>query len=87
MGKSLGAIALHRLLRSERTVVVCPVVAMGVWRREFEKWLPGTRIGSDVGADVSVVITTYDRIKDAKITDPAKRRTTGTERLHRLQTW
>jgi hypothetical protein len=29
--------ALHRSLKSQRTVIVCPVVAQGVWRREFAK--------------------------------------------------
>jgi Superfamily II DNA/RNA helicases, SNF2 family len=48
MGKSLGAIALHRALHCERTVIVCPVVAQGVWRREFEKWLPGLVISDQV---------------------------------------
>lgn len=89
MGKSLGAIALHRSLKSQRTVILCPVVAIGVWRREFEKWLPGTVI-SDVDAmtaSTQVVITTYDRIKDPKAASVLNQRRTGTGRLHRLQAW
>lgn len=87
MGKTLGAIALHRKL-SHRTVVVCPVVAQGVWRREFDKWLPGTRIAIDAPTpDAQVVITTYDKIKDPKADDPLKQRRTGANRLHALQRW
>lgn len=87
MGKSLGAIALHKKL-SQKTVIVCPVVAQGVWRREFDKWLPGTRIAIDApGADTDVVITTYDKIKDPKADDPLKQRRTGANRLHELQRW
>lgn len=39
-GKSLTAIAVARLLKAERIVVVCPLVAIGVWHREFAKWWP-----------------------------------------------
>ena len=87
MGKTLGAIALHKKL-SQRTVVVCPVVAQGVWRREFDKWLPGTRIAIDQPqADTQVLITTYDKIKDPKSDNPLKQRRTGADRLHVLQRW
>ena len=87
MGKTLGAIALHRKL-SERTVVVCPVVAQGVWQREFDKWLPGMRISIDTPTDdTQVLITTYDKIKDPKADNPLKQRRTGAERLHVLQQW
>ena len=87
MGKTLGAIALHRKL-SVRTVVVCPVVAQGVWRREFDKWLPGTRIAIDAPeADTQVLITTYDKIKDPKADNPLQQRRTGANRLHVLQAW
>lgn len=89
MGKSLGAIALHRSLKSERTVILCPVVAQGVWRREFAKWLPGTAIADVDAMDAStqVVITTYDKIKDPKASNVMAQRRTGTGRLHRLQAW
>jgi len=92
MGKTLGAIALHRKLGTEvprmRTLVVCPVVAQGVWEREFDKWLPGTRIVRDTPTDdADVVITTYDKIKDPKADNPLHQRRTGADRLHRLQTW
>lgn len=87
MGKTLGAIALHRQLRSTRTVIVCPVVAQGVWRREFEKWLPGTVISDDVTAEAQVVLTTYDKLKDPKATNVLHQRRTGAARLHRLQAW
>jgi len=89
MGKSLGAIALHRLLKSTRTIIVCPVVAQGVWRREFDKWLPGEVI-SDVDsldASTEVVITTYDKLKDPKSQSLTAQRRTGAGRLHRLQAW
>jgi SNF2 family DNA or RNA helicase len=88
MGKTLGAIALHRGLKSQRTLVICPVVAQGVWAREFEKWLPGTVVVRDAPTpDADVVITTYDKIKDPKSDDPLKQRRTGTDRMQRLQAW
>jgi SNF2 family DNA or RNA helicase len=87
MGKTLGAIALHRSLRSARTVIVCPVVAQGVWRREFEKWMPGVDISTEVTATAQVVITTYDKLKDPKASNGLRQRTLGRDRLHRLQTW
>src|SRR4030095_13654990 len=87
MGKSLGAIALHRALKSTRTVIVCPVVAQGVWRREFEKWLPGLVISDQVTPDAQVVITTYDRLKDPKASNVVQQRRTGSNRLHILQGW
>lgn len=92
MGKTLGAIALHRKLAMDlpamRTVVVCPVVAQGVWQREFDKWLPGTVIARDTpGPDTQVLITTYDKIKDPKSDNPLTQRRTGSDRLHVLQTW
>ena len=87
MGKSLGAIALHRQLKSERTVIVCPVVAQGVWRREFAKWLPGLTISDTVTPDAQVVITTYDRLKDPKASNVVQQRRTGSDRLHKLQAW
>jgi len=97
MGKSLGAIALHRKLtldqaeRGEtmRTVIVCPVVAQGVWRREFDKFMPGTAISDidSMDADTRVVITTYDKIKDPKASNALQQRRTGTNRLHKLQKW
>src|SRR5262245_4442192 len=89
MGKSLGAIALHRLLKSTRTVIVCPVVAQGVWRREFAKWLPDTSIATveSLDHDTDVVITTYDKLKDPKSASITSQRRTGAGRLHRLQAW
>jgi SNF2 family DNA or RNA helicase len=89
MGKSLGAIALHRKLLSERTAIVCPVVAQGVWRREFEKWLPGLVISDIDSMDSStqVVITTYDKLKDPKAGNALAQRRTGAGRLHKLQAW
>lgn len=84
MGKTLGAIALHRALKSERTVIVCPVVAQGVWRREFAKWLPAARVG-DLDDGAQVVITTYDKLKDPKAANILHQRRTGAGRLHRLQ--
>ena len=86
MGKTLGAIALHRALKSERTVIVCPVVAQGVWRREFAKWLPAARIG-DLDDGAQVIITTYDKLKDPKAANILHQRRTGAGRLHRLQAW
>jgi SNF2 family DNA or RNA helicase len=89
MGKSLGAIALHRKLLSERTAIVCPVVAQGVWRREFEKWLPGLVISDidSMGSSTQVVITTYDKLKDPKAGNALAQRRTGAGRLHKLQAW
>lgn len=94
MGKSLGAIALHRKLSLEaaergesmRTVIVCPVVAQGVWRREFEKFLPSARIGT-VADGAQVVITTYDKLKDPRSSNLLSQRRTGASRLHELQKW
>lgn len=86
MGKTLGAIALHRALKSERTVIVCPVVAQGVWRREFAKWLPAARVG-DIDDGAQVIITTYDKLKDPKASNILHQRRTGAGRLHRLQAW
>lgn len=92
MGKTLGAIALHRKLGTEvprmRTLVVAPVVAQGVWEREFAKWLPGTKVVRDApSADCDVVVTTYDKIKDPKSDNPLNQRRTGAARLHALQEW
>ena len=92
MGKTLGAIALHRKLGTEvpqmRTLVICPVVAQGVWQREFDKWLPGTRIVRDTPTpDCDVVITTYDKVKDPRADNPLHQRRTGADRLHALQRW
>ena len=92
MGKTLGAIALHRKLGTEvprmRTLVVCPVVAQGVWEREFEKWLPGTKVVRDSPTDdCDVVVISYDKIKDPKSDNPLHQRRTGSDRLHVLQTW
>jgi SNF2 family DNA or RNA helicase len=96
MGKTLGAIALHRKLAQEahargqrmRTLVVCPVVAQGVWEREFAKWLPGTTITRDTPSpDCDVVVTTYDKIKDPRADNPLHQRRTGANRLHALQAW
>ena len=88
MGKTLGAIALHRMLHSQRTVVVAPVVAQGVWAREFAKWLPGTRVVLDTPSeDCDVVVTTYDKIKDPKPGSGRTQRWTGHDRLNRLLAW
>src|SRR5215471_1388205 len=86
MGKTLGAIALHRALKSERTLIVCPVVAQGVWKREFAKWLPAARVG-DIDDGAQVVVTTYDKLKDPKASNILHQRRTGAGRLHRLQAW
>lgn len=40
MGKTLDAIVLARLLKVKRICVACPVAAVGVWCREFDKWWP-----------------------------------------------
>jgi SNF2 family DNA or RNA helicase len=88
MGKSLSAIALHHMLKSPRTVVVAPVVAQGVWLREFSKWLPGTAVVLDTPTeDCDVVITTYDKIKDPKAASGNAQRWTGHDRLNRLLGW
>jgi SNF2 family DNA or RNA helicase len=88
MGKSLGAIALHRMLHSRRTVIVCPVVAVGVWHRQFKKWLPETRLVNDTPTDdCDVVVTTYDKIKDPRASSISQQRRTGSDRMHRLQAW
>lgn len=88
MGKTLGAIALHHMLKSPRTVIVAPVVAQGVWAREFDKWLPGTRVVFDTPTeDCDVCVITYDKIKDPKSDDLKTQRYTGRDRLHRLLAW
>lgn len=90
MGKSLGAIALHRKLGSQRTAIVCPVVAQGVWRREFAKWLGDGVVIDDIdtmNAHTEVVITTYDKLKDPKASNALAQRRTGAGRLHKLQAW
>lgn len=40
-GKTLTATAIVRLLKAQRIVVVCPLVAIGVWKREVRTWWPG----------------------------------------------
>ncbi len=85
MGKSLTAIALARLLKVRRICVVCPPVAIGVWRREIGKWWPdATRERSDVFFN----IVSYDSLYDPLPSDlGAKRRTQGRSRLQDLCDW
>jgi tRNA A37 threonylcarbamoyladenosine synthetase subunit TsaC/SUA5/YrdC len=40
-GKTLGAIGIARILKAKRVLVLGPVVSLGVWEREVQKWWPG----------------------------------------------
>jgi SNF2 family DNA or RNA helicase len=40
-GKTLGAIGIARILKAKRILVLGPVVSLGVWEREVQKWWPG----------------------------------------------
>jgi superfamily II DNA or RNA helicase len=77
-GKSLTAIATARLLKARRIAVVCPLVAVGVWKREIRKWWPQCgaydpgwiNVNHDALPDgVSIaVIVNYDRLAAQKHT-------------------
>lgn len=79
-GKSLTAIAVARLLKAQRIAVVCPVVAIGVWKREIARWWPQCGAydalgwidvnGNAVPPGVSTaLIVNYDRLIDKKNLD------------------
>jgi SNF2 family DNA or RNA helicase len=92
MGKTLGTLAIARYLKLERTVVVCPVVAKGVWRREVAKWWPDARcieIDEIDGAQgPTFVLISYDKLIDPVPADPRKvRALAGRDRLHTLLRW
>jgi superfamily II DNA or RNA helicase len=57
-GKSLTAIAIARLLKAESIVIVCPLVAIGVWYREIAQWWPGRKFNPTV--------VNYDKLLDKK---------------------
>ena len=94
MGKTLGTLAIARYLKLERVVVVSPVVAKGVWRREVAKWWPQARVieideldHPQVGYPTFVLIS-YDKLIDPIPADPRKLRNMhGRDRLHTLQRW
>ncbi len=76
LGKTLQAIALIRLLGTEKAagpaLVVCPKSLIGNWEREFERFAPGLKVLALHGADRKedfatinnhdAVITTYQLI-------------------------
>ncbi|HEY1295435.1 MAG TPA: DEAD/DEAH box helicase [Chloroflexota bacterium] len=94
MGKTLGTLAIARYLKLERIVVVCPVVAKGVWVREIHKWWPGARAVDIANMDAiesdwpTFVLVSYDKLIDPVPADPRKVRTLlGRDRLHTLLRW
>lgn len=94
MGKTLGTLAISRFMKLERIVVVAPVVAKGVWRREVLKWWPGARaieldeIDGLQGDAPTFVLISYDKLVDPVPADPNKLRALhGRDRLHTLLRW
>jgi SNF2 family DNA or RNA helicase len=94
MGKTLGTLAIARFLKLGRVVVVAPVVAKGVWRREVAKWWPDARCAEvdDIedlqGEQPTFVLISYDKLIDPIPADPHKmRRLVGRDRLHTLLRW
>jgi SNF2 family DNA or RNA helicase len=92
MGKTLGTLAVTRYMHLSRIVVVCPVVAKGVWRREVAKWWPSARVIEvdeiDDSPAPTFVVISYDKLIDAVPADPLKvRKLMGRDRLHTLLRW
>lgn len=94
MGKTLGTLAIARFLKLTRMVVVAPVVAKGVWRREIGKWWPGARaveideLETLQGDQPTFVLISYDKLIDPIPADPRKiRNLHGRDRLHTLLRW
>ena len=94
MGKTLGTLAITRFLKLERMVVVCPVVAKGVWRREVARWWPQARcveideVEALAGDAPTFVLVSYDKLIDPVPADPHKlRNLAGRDRLHTLLRW
>lgn len=93
MGKTLGTQAIARYLKVTRMVVVCPVVAKGVWRREVAKWWPQCQVVevNEIPAHTSaptIVVISYDKLVDPVPADPARARNlAGRDRLHNLLRW
>ncbi|MFD8999512.1 SNF2-related protein [Streptomyces sp. NPDC059582] len=76
LGKTITLIALHLHRQTDPatagpTLVVCPTSLLGNWRREIEKFAPGTRVRSFHGpgrslealADGEFVLTTYGTVR------------------------
>lgn len=94
MGKTLGTLAIARFMKLERIVVVAPVVAKGVWKREVAKWWPGARavelddMDTLQGDAPTFVLISYDKLIDPIPADPHKlRNLAGRDRLHTLLRW
>lgn len=94
MGKSLSAITLARLLKVGRVVIVCPPVAIGVWKREINKWWPEhPRIWSDTTgfplseANTGVVIVSYDSLVDPMPAEGKPKSVYGQLRTDMLRGW
>lgn len=75
-GKTRTAVAVARNIPAKRIVVICPVVALGVWEREIKKWgddldpfviplAPGTAWPHkvmEINPSVMFVLTNYDQL-------------------------
>lgn len=93
MGKTLGTLAIARYLKLTRIVIVCPVVAKGVWRREVAKWWPAAacieveEVNGPINGPTFALIS-YDKLIDPVPADPRKlRNMAGRDRLHSLLRW
>lgn len=62
-GKTLTAICISRMLNVRRLVIVCPLVALGVWRDQIQKWWPDPPLLSPDGLYRAI---NYDRL-DSKM--------------------
>lgn len=93
MGKTLGTQAIARYMKLERMVVVCPVVAKGVWRREVAKWWPACQVVEvdeipEHTSTPTIVVISYDKLIDPIPADPKRiRNLNGRDRLHNLLRW
>lgn len=71
LGKTIQAIAMHHLLESHRTLVICPSAVKYNWRKEFWNWLDdvgvvvleGRTRTDDIPPWTEVVICNYAIIK------------------------
>lgn len=67
LGKTMQGIGCFVALGRPRTLVVAPVSLLANWKREIEKWAPGTRVQVVKGrealdADADVVVINYDKV-------------------------
>ena len=81
-GKTLTALIMTRLLKVNRVLVLTPVVGIGVWLREINKWWPTApaaafRGGTHLPLAEGFVVTNYDQLSNGK----------GEVRLRALFSW